>query len=107
MATVSVAWETINYIGKVNKMRSAKKVSAARESMRHLWGVFLDWLYMTILLIGGMAILLLGAICVASSANAWRMTGYLDVLFGLYTIGTVYILIWLPVAVLVYYNRYE
>jgi len=39
--------------------------------------------------------------------NSLRMTGYLDAVFGMYTLIAAYILIWLPVSALVYYYKQE
>jgi hypothetical protein len=88
-------------------MQTDKQVNKAKSALRQAWGVFLDWVHITLLLTGALGVLMMGAVCISSMANGWRMTGYLDVLFGFYTIGTFYILFWLPVAALVYYNRYE
>ena len=88
-------------------MRSAKLVNKTKSALHRAARTFLDLVYVTLLLAGALGVLMIGAVCISSMANGWRMTGYLDVLFGFYTIGTFYILIWLPVAALVYYNRYE
>ena len=88
-------------------MRTAKIASKTKSVLHRAGRAFLDWAYITLLLIGALGVLMIGAVCISSMANGWRMTGYLDVLFGFYTIGTFYILIWLPLAALVYYNRYE
>jgi len=85
-------------------MRNAKNVkrrlSAARE-------VFVDWLYATIVLLGAAGILMIGAVSIASTVNSLRMTGYLDAVFGMYSLIAAYILIWLPVSALVYYYKQE
>ena len=88
-------------------MRSAKKTSKAKRHLSHFWDIFIEWLYMMIVLLGIAGTFMIGAVCVASAANSLRMTGYLDALFGIYTIGAVYILVWLPVLIIVYYFRQE
>ena len=85
-------------------MRSAKKV---KSRLSAAWEVFVDWLCATTVLLGIAGVLMIGAVSVASMANSFRMTGYLDAVFGMYTLVTVYILIWLPVSVLVYYLKQE
>jgi hypothetical protein len=50
---------------------------------------------------------MIGAVSLASSLNALRMTGYLDVVFGLQAITAAYILIWLPLGTLVFYYKQD
>tara|TARA_Y100000296_G_C5136088_1_gene238272 strand:+ start:770 stop:1036 length:267 start_codon:yes stop_codon:yes gene_type:complete len=88
-------------------MKSAKKTSKMKQRASHFWDIFTEWLFMTMVLVGTGATFMIGAVCAASAANSLRMTGYLDALFGIYTIGAVYILVWLPVLIIVYYFRQE
>jgi len=88
-------------------MRHERRVSKVKSTLSRLRGVFLDWLYTTILLMGIAGILMIGSVSVATSLNALRMTGYLDVAFGLQAIVAIYILIWLPLGALVFYYKQE
>tara|TARA_Y100000034_G_C6872669_1_gene398653 strand:+ start:821 stop:1087 length:267 start_codon:yes stop_codon:yes gene_type:complete len=88
-------------------MRSAKKTNKVKRSLANALGIFLDWLYVTMLIVSVLGILMLGAIAVASSLNTLRMTGYLDILFGIQAIIAIYTLVWLPAAALVYYYKQE
>ena len=88
-------------------MRQARRVSRVRSTLSRLRDVFLDWLYATILLMGIAGIFMIGAVAVATSLNALRMTGYLDVVFGLQAIVAIYILIWFPLGALVFYYKQE
>ena len=85
-------------------MRSAKKV---KSHLSAAWEVFVDWLYATIVLLGIAGVFMIGAVSIAAAANSLRMTGYLDAVFGMYTLIAAYILIWLPISVLVYYHKQE
>lgn len=85
-------------------MRNAKNVKSRLSAARE---VFVDWLYATIVLLGAAGILMIGAVSIASTVNSLRMTGYLDAVFGMYSLIAAYILIWLPVSALVYYYKQE
>jgi len=85
-------------------MRSAKKV---KSRLSGAVGIFLEWLYGTIVLLGVLGVFMIGAVSIASMVNSLRMTGYLDALFGMYTLVSIYVLIWLPISVLVYFYRQE
>jgi len=97
---------TSAYTARENSM-SARSSSKAKVTLSRLRDVFLDWLYATILLMGIAGIFMIGAVAVATSLNALRMTGYLDVVFGLQAIVAIYILIWLPLGALVFYYKQE
>jgi len=88
-------------------MKSARRSSKAKATLRHIRDVFIDWLYGTILLMGIGGIIMIGSVAIASSTNSLRMSGYLDVVFGLQAFISVYILIWVPAAALVYYYKQE
>ena len=104
MVAASGVLEMIASTLKRNNMRSAKKV---KNRLSGAVGIFLEWLYGTIVLLGVLGVFMIGAVSVASMANSLRMTGYLDTLFGMYTLVSVYVLIWLPVFVLVYFYKQE
>ncbi len=87
---------TSAYTARENSM-SARSSSKANVTLSRLRDVFLDWLYATILLMGIAGIFMIGAVAVATSLNALRMTGYLDVVFGLQAIVAIYILIFRPI----------
>ena len=86
---------------------SARSSSKAKATLSRLRDVLLGWLYATILLMGIAGIFMIGSVAVATSLNALRMTGYLDVVFGLQAIVAIYILIWLPLGALVFYYKQE
>ena len=88
-------------------MRSAKKTNKAKRRLAGAMEIFLEWLYAMMLILGVLGIFMIGAVSVASSLNTLRMTGYLDVLFGIQAIIAIYTLIWLPAATLVYYYKQE
>jgi hypothetical protein len=104
MVLAKAELEIINSIPERNNVRSSKKVKSRLSAS---WGVFVDWLYATTVLLGIAGVIMIGAVSVASMANSLRMTGYLDAVFGMYTLITVYILIWLPISVIVYYYKQE
>ena len=85
-------------------MRSAKKV---KSRLSAAWEVFIDWLYATIVLLGVAGVFMIGAVSIAAAANSLRMTGYLDAVFGMYSLIAAYVLIWIPVSTLVYYYKQE
>jgi hypothetical protein len=94
-------------IARENNMKSAQKTSKAKATLSRVRDVFIDWLYGTFLLMGIGSLIMIGSVAIASSTNALRMSGYLDVVFGLQAFISVYILIWIPAAALVYYNKQE
>ena len=100
-------WAMPIYIHEENSVRHARQVNKAKSTLSHLRDVFVDWLYATIFLTGLAGIFMIGAVTVASSLNALRMTGYLDVVFGLQAIAAIYILIWLPLGALIFYYKQE
>jgi uncharacterized membrane protein len=104
MVLVKAELEMISSIPDRNNMRSAKK---AKSRLSGAWEVFVDWLYATTVLLGTGGVLMIGAVSIASVGNSLRMTGYLDAVFGMYTLIAAYILIWLPISVLVYYHKQE
>jgi len=104
MVTAWDALEMIASILKRNNMRSAKKVKSRLSGAVE---IFLEWLYGTIVLLGVLGVFMIGAVSIASMVNSLRMTGYLDALFGMYTLVSIYVLIWLPISVLVYFYRQE
>ena len=67
----------------------------------------MDWLYATIILMGVVGVFMIGSVAVASSLNALRMTGHLDVVFGLQAITAIYVLIWLPAFAVIFYYKQE
>ncbi len=85
-------------------MRSAKKVKSRLSAARE---IFVDWLYATMVLLGVAGIFMIGAVSIASVVNSLRMTGYLDAVFGMYSLIAAYISIWFPVSALVYYYKQE
>jgi len=43
------------------------------------------------------ALFFIGSVLVTSIANAWRLTGYLDLRFGISVVLVYFILVWLPI----------
>lgn len=95
------------YIREENSVRHARQVNKVKSALSRLRDIFIDWLYITILLTGIAGIFMIGSVTIASSLNALRMTGYLDVVFGLQAIAAVYILIWFPLGALIFYYKQE
>ena len=91
----------------VNEMKSARKLSRLKAKLRDLRELFIDCFSGIILLMGFVGAVIIGSVAVASLANALRMSGYLDVVFGMHVLITVYVLVWVPVAALVYYYKEE
>ena len=94
-------------IVRENSMKNVQSSSKVKTTLSRVRDVFIDWLYGTILLMGIAGLIMIGSVAIASSTNALRMSGYLDVVFGLQAFISVYILIWVPAAALVYYNKQE
>ncbi|MAF25061.1 hypothetical protein CL634_05745 [bacterium] len=67
------------------------------EKLKSLLLKFINILVILISLscVGGL--FFIGSILVTSIANAWRLTGYLDLRFGISVVLVYFILVWLPI----------